>query len=107
HVEKESGHLEYLPEEADVDEALVLKWKNFMAVRDDVFKALEVARNEKVIGKSLEAKVYVTSHEGLDFTDINGSLEQLFIVSQVEVEDAIHDVIVYDNVTFKGDLEEG
>src|SRR5699024_12015627 len=68
---------------------------------DDVFKALEVARNEKVIGKSLEAKVYVTSPEGLDFTDINGSLEQLFIVSQVEVADALPDGIEYDNVTVK------
>ncbi len=60
YVEKESIHLEYLPEEAEVDTALVEKWKHFMDVRDDVLKALEEARNEKVIGKSLEAKVHVT-----------------------------------------------
>src|SRR5699024_12713093 len=67
HVEKESVHLEYLPEEADVDEALVLKWKNFMDVRVDVFKALVVAWNEKVIGISLDYILYVTRSDRLDF----------------------------------------
>ncbi|AKG73714.1 isoleucine--tRNA ligase [Salinicoccus halodurans] len=107
YVEKESVHLEYLPEEAEVDAGLVKKWKHFMAVRDDVFKALEVARNEKVIGKSLEAKVYVTQPEGLNFDDINGKLEQLFIVSQVEVEDMLEDGIQYDHVTVKVEHAEG
>lgn len=107
YVEQESVHLEYLPEEAEVDTALVEKWKHFMAVRDDVFKALEVARNEKVIGKSLEAKVYVTKPEGLSFDDINGKLEQLFIVSQVEVVDALPDGTEYDNVTVKVEHAEG
>jgi len=107
HVEKESVHLEYLPEEAEVDEELVQKWKQFMAVRDDVFKALESARNDKVIGKSLEAKVYVTRPDGLYFSDINGSLAQLFIVSQVEVADALSDGTEYDNVTVKVEHAEG
>ena len=35
------------------------KWHAFMKLRDDVLKALEEARNEKVIGKSLNAKVTV------------------------------------------------
>ena len=33
------------------------KWDRLHAVRDDVNKALENARNEKLIGKSLEAAV--------------------------------------------------
>lgn len=107
HVEKESVHLEYLPEAAEVDAELVRKWKHFMAVRDDVFKALEVARNEKVIGKSLEAKVYVTQPDGLDFDGINGKLEQLFIVSQVEVADKLPDGRVYDHVTVKVEHADG
>ena len=36
-----------------------------MLVRDDVLKALEEARNSKVIGKSLEAKVTVVVPENL------------------------------------------
>ena len=38
-------------------ERLETLFGHFMAVRDDVLKALEVARNAKTIGKSLEAKV--------------------------------------------------
>ena len=41
----------------DVDQELLDKWNQFMSLRDDVNRALEAARNEKVIGKSLEAKV--------------------------------------------------
>src|SRR5699024_10187962 len=107
HVEKESVHLEYLPEEAEVDEELVQKWKQFMAVRDDVLKARESARNAKVIGKSLEANVYVTRPDGLYFSDINGSMEQLFIVSKVELADAHSDGTEYDNVTVKVEHAEG
>ena len=91
HTSKESVHLELYPEKEDVDSALLDKWKYFMDVRDDVLKALEVARNEKVIGKSLEAKVQVTVPEDLNYEDLNSKLEQLFIVSQVEVVDTLDD----------------
>ncbi|GAB3069579.1 isoleucine--tRNA ligase [Salinicoccus sesuvii] len=107
YVEKESVHLEYMPEASQVDEALVGKWKHFMAVRDDVLKALEAARNEKVIGKSLEAKVYVTEPEGMRYDDINGALTQLFIVSQVEVVDALPDGADYEYVIVKVEHAEG
>lgn len=56
--------------------------------RDVVMKALELARNEKVIGKSLEAKVriYTESEEAFTLLNSFGSeLSTLFIVSQVEV----------------------
>ncbi len=33
------------------------KWGRIHSVRDDVLKALENARNSKMIGKSLEAKI--------------------------------------------------
>ena len=39
--------------------------RNIMVVRDDVLKALEEARNDKIIGKSLEAKVTVYVNEEL------------------------------------------
>ena len=55
----ESIFLEAQPELVEVEnaEALETLFAHFMSVRDDVLKALEVARNEKIIGKSLEAKV--------------------------------------------------
>lgn len=94
HIEQEtveSVHLTDMPKAEEVDQALLDKWSQFMALRDDVNRALEAARNEKVIGKSLEAKVRIGNSESFDtveflkdFSDLN----QLFIVSQVEVVDA-------------------
>ena len=46
-----------MPKVVEVDQALLDKWNQFMALRDDVNRALEVARNNKVIGKSLEEKL--------------------------------------------------
>ncbi|WP_436884740.1 isoleucine--tRNA ligase [Staphylococcus gallinarum] len=92
HVEEESVHLTRMPERVEIDSAFVEKWNTFMKLRDDVNRALEVARNEKVIGKSLEAKVIISSNEHFDatsflqqFTD----LQQLFITSQAEVVDKV------------------
>ncbi|UXR77027.1 isoleucine--tRNA ligase [Staphylococcus sp. IVB6233] len=94
HIEQEtveSVHLTDMPKVAEVDQALLDKWSQFMALRDDVNRALEAARNEKVIGKSLEAKVLIGNSESFDtvefLKDFN-DLNQLFIVSQVEVVDA-------------------
>jgi len=40
-----------------VNEALAGKWENFRRVRDEIQKTLEKARQAKIIGNSLEAKV--------------------------------------------------
>jgi isoleucyl-tRNA synthetase len=40
-----------------VDEVLAERWERLMAVRGEVLKALEQARNSKVIGTSLEAHI--------------------------------------------------
>ncbi|MDU0382699.1 isoleucine--tRNA ligase [Staphylococcus pseudintermedius] len=90
-VNEESVHLTNMPAKEEVDQALLDKWNTFMALRDDVNRALEAARNEKVIGKSLEAKVKIgnsPSFDTLAFLEGFNDLHQLFIVSQVElVED--------------------
>ena len=50
---------------ADETSALTSKWDKLFEYRDDVMKALELARAEKMIGKSLDAKVtvYTTDKE--------------------------------------------
>ena len=94
HIEQEtveSVHLTDMPKPEEVDQQLLDKWAQFMALRDDVNRALEAARNEKVIGKSLEAKVRIGNSESFDtvtFLKDFADLNQLFIVSQVEVVDA-------------------
>ncbi|PCF34551.1 isoleucine--tRNA ligase [Staphylococcus delphini] len=87
-VDEESVHLTHMPAKEDVDQPLLDKWNTFMALRDDVNRALEAARNEKVIGKSLEAKVKIgnsPSFDTLAFLEGFNDLHQLFIVSQVEL----------------------
>ena len=68
--------------------ALAEKWDKIIAVRNDVNKALEPARNEKIIGKSLDAEVTVYAKgEMYDFLkSIEGELAELFITSKATVE---------------------
>ena len=63
------------------------KYQQLMEVRDDVLKALEEARNSKVIGKSLEAKVIVyVKPELLEAFDTNKiDFAQFFIVSDFKL----------------------
>ncbi|WOS96211.1 isoleucine--tRNA ligase [Nosocomiicoccus massiliensis] len=103
----ESIHLTHFSDKEDVDEKVLEQWAQIMAVRDDVYKALEVARNEKVIGKSLDAKVTLTLPEGLTKDSINSEFTQLFIVSQVEIVDELTDGTTYQNTTVKVEHAEG
>jgi len=88
-VSEESVQLTDLPEAKDIQNAeqLETKWNAFLKLRDEVLKALEEARNEKVIGKSLTAKVtlYVNSKTQELLNSIEEDLAQLFIVSDFEV----------------------
>ncbi|WP_248511393.1 isoleucine--tRNA ligase, partial [Sporosarcina sp. NCCP-2222] len=88
HVQEKSVQLVDMPESVELEgaEELRARFAKLMFVRDDVLKALEEARNAKVIGKSLEAKVTVALPDKmkgiLDAGDID--LAQFFIVSQFE-----------------------
>lgn len=57
------------------------KWDRIHAIRDDVLGALEQKRNEKLIGKSLEAKV--TLHTKDDLSALLPEFAKAFIVSEV------------------------
>ena len=48
---------------ADETQALCAKWDKLFEYRDDVMKALEIARADKMIGKSLDAKVTVYTND--------------------------------------------
>jgi isoleucyl-tRNA synthetase len=64
-------------------------WERIFAIRDDVLKALEEARNDKQIGSSLEAKVVLTADAATTrfLLDRYEQLRYIFIVSQVEVHE--------------------
>ena len=86
----ESVFFNKLPEKSGVsaDEEFMEKWEKIDELRDIVNKALEEARGQKLIGKSLEAKV--TLNCGRDWYDFAKSVENdlvsAFIVSAVDVE---------------------
>jgi isoleucyl-tRNA synthetase len=88
-VTEESVQLTDMPEYQELKNAAVLeeKWTSFMRLRDDVLKALEEARNQKVIGKSLTAKVslYVNENTKTLLDSIHENMQQLFIISGFEV----------------------
>jgi isoleucyl-tRNA synthetase len=62
------------------------KWNRFLEIRDEVLKALEEARKEKVIGNSLGASVQLYPNaESYEILKRLEQLDQLFIVSAVHV----------------------
>jgi len=75
-----------------LDDDAMVKWDSVIALRDDVNKALELARGEKIIGKPLDAEVtlYISDLAKERFAAIADiDLAQLFIVSKVNIsEDA-------------------
>lgn len=83
----------------ETDEAFMNKWEKVHQIRVDVQKALELARNEKKIGKSLEAKVTLGAEgELLEFLEtVKAELPEIFITSAVEV--------TAEKQAFAGDVE--
>ena len=63
-------------------------WDHLFELRDDVMKALELARAEKMIGKSLDAKVDIYTTDEKDFKTLDHFAEDLatvFITSGAKV----------------------
>src|SRR5690606_26079181 len=64
------------------------KWEQFTDVRDEIFKALEAARKDKVIGTSLAASVRIyPDNDTYELLQQLGRLDHLLIVSHVDVAD--------------------
>jgi isoleucyl-tRNA synthetase len=87
---QESVHLEIFPsfEEKWIDPHSYQEWEDLMLVRDDVLKKLELAREGKVIGNSLEARITLkvpSSQEEL-LNKRKKDLASFFIVSSVVLE---------------------
>ncbi len=85
------------------------RWQQLLAVRNDVLRALEDARQiKKAIGQSLEARVIVQPGDGKLaelLREKAGLLPELFITSQAEVAESGADIGA-DNVitSLKGDI---
>jgi isoleucyl-tRNA synthetase len=91
----DSVHTAYFPDPAELTAGIpgeVRKragdWDRLMEVRGDVLKSLETARNEKLIGAPLEARVRLSANGDLYplLEQYAGELPSLFVVSQVELD---------------------
>ncbi len=96
HVETDNTKSVFLNDMPCYDEALSFpevaeKWNALFQMRDDVMKALEIARTEKLVGKSLEAKVTLYTKDAEMLTmlkDFESELNTVFIVSGVSALEA-------------------
>ena len=86
----------------NVDDGFAAKWEKLHTLRDDVKKAIENARNQKIIGASLDSEVELFANgEILDFLNENESvLPEILIVSSVKITDG-------DGGDFHGDMSVG
>ena len=68
---------------------LLENWGKFMNLRNDVLKALEDARNKKLIGKSFEAAVtiYPDKETKAMLDDLDADFRQILIVSKLTIAD--------------------
>ena len=93
----------------DGSEAIIAKFNKFMTLRDDVLKALEAARNEKIIGKSLNAHLFICPNDEMakELADFHLNLGQVFIVSKCEVVSNLEDGVEYPTAKIKVTACEG
>lgn len=90
------------PQHFDGEDELAVDWQQFMTIRSHVLKGLEEARNNKVIGKSLEAKadLYLTANQQALLDRLNANIKQVLGVSALtihDVDDAPADAVSFDD----------
>ncbi len=92
-------------------EEILEAWEAFMVLRTQAQKALEEARNAKIIGKSLEAHltIYASAEVNTLLTALDSDIAQLLIVSQLTVteEAAPADALAFEEVAFSVGHAEG
>ncbi|HEQ0617340.1 TPA: isoleucine--tRNA ligase [Streptococcus pyogenes] len=86
-------------------EDILEAWSAFMTLRTQAQKALEEARNAKIIGKSLEAHLTIYASEEVKtlLTALDSDIALLLIVSQLtiaDLADAPADAVVFEGIAF-------
>ena len=94
----ESVHLEDMPEAVEYSDSSEIEelFDLFFELKDKVYKKLEEARNDKLIGSALEAVVKINLDEKYNMVKekLGSCLHQLFIVSKVEYTTQGEEVVI-------------
>lgn len=114
HEEEEFVQLAEMPvaQTFSGQEEILEEWSAFMTLRTQGQKALEEARNAKVIGKSLEAHltIYASQEVKTLLTALNSDIALLMIVSQLTIADEADkpaDSVSFEGVAFTVEHAEG
>ncbi|HFU9513320.1 TPA: isoleucine--tRNA ligase [Streptococcus agalactiae] len=114
HEEEEFVQLAEMPvaQTFSGQEEILEEWSAFMTLRTQAQKALEEARNAKVIGKSLEAHltIYASQEVKTLLTALNSDIALLMIVSQLTIADEADkpaDSVSFEGVAFTVEYAEG
>ncbi len=78
-----------MPKYREVDDKLLKDYEDLLTLRSEVLKALEEARNNKVIGSSQEALVKLDSNNDIAKQYDLDELANLFVVSEVKWSDKL------------------
>lgn len=73
------------------DEELLEKWEHLLETRDEVLRALELARNRKEIGDTLEAEVILWGGEEIyaSLQPFRDDLANLLIISELDLREGL------------------
>lgn len=114
HEEEEFVQLAEMPvaQTFSGQEEILEEWSAFMTLQTQAQKALEEARNAKVIGKSLEAHltIYASQEVKTLLTALNSDIALLMIVSQLTIADEADkpaDSVSFEGVAFTVEHAEG
>jgi isoleucyl-tRNA synthetase len=91
------------------EKELLDKYQKFMGFRTNVLKAIEEARNNKVIGKSLSAKLVIKPTEETKqlLESIKSDLKTIFIVSELVITDENIEGLEFDSATIQVTAKQG
>ena len=89
---EESVHMTQFPDVQDqyLDEEMSQKWETLIAVKGEISRAIEIARQKKVVGHSLDSCVHIYAPEKLQtlLEDYLDTMKSLLIVSQMDLVSA-------------------
>ena len=100
-----SVHLELFPEENPPDQEVLNRFEALQTLRGDVSQALEKAQRDGLIGKPLEATVYVTTDDQLILSAAEGEgiaeIEEFLILSNLSIVKGPKSVVIAKNESAK------
>ena len=91
------------------EEEVVKLYDEFMELRSDVLKALEIARNDKIIGKSMVARVTLKPTDKVKelISKLDIDLKKVFIVAKLVITDELNEGLTTESGTILVELQNG